>query len=119
LERAIKARGTDLAVTIVRDGSDWMVRAAAPPSGDQYEVYVVGYLPKAVTAIGRGENAGRTLTEVNVVRYIHKIGTSADSAREWHVARDKLPKDAARVAVLLQVPTSGAIVGVATTNADT
>jgi hypothetical protein len=73
---------------------------------------LIGYLPKAVTAIGRGENAGRTLTEVNVVRYVRKIGTSSDATREWRVPLDKLPKDAERVAVLLQVPASGAIVGV-------
>jgi hypothetical protein len=112
VERALKSRGTDLAVDITRQGPELIVHAAAPPASQQYDVYAIGYLPKAVTAIGRGENAGRTLTEVNVVRYIRKIGTSSDAAREWRLPLDKLPKDAERVAVLLQVPASGAIVGV-------
>jgi hypothetical protein len=112
VERALKARGTDVAVDVTRQGPELIVRAAAPPSSHQYDVYAIGYLPKAVTAIGRGENAGRTLTEVNVVRSIRKIGTSSDATREWRLALDKLPKDAERVAVLLQEPASGAIVGV-------
>jgi hypothetical protein len=112
VERALKSRGADLAVDITRQGSELIVHAPAPPSSQQYDVYAIGYLPKAVTAIGRGENAGRTLTEVNVVRYIRKIGTSTDATREWRLPLDKLPKDAERVAVLLQEPASGAIVGV-------
>jgi hypothetical protein len=48
---------------------------------------------------------------VNAVRYIRRIGTSRDAARQWTVRLDKLPKDAERIAVLLQVPTSGPIVG--------
>lgn len=113
LSQAVKASRTALAVDTVRKGSELIVRAAAPPASEQYDVYVVGYLPKAVTAIGRGENAGRTLTEVNVVRYIRKIGTSRDATREWSVSLDRMPKDAERLAILLQQPTSGAIVGVA------
>jgi hypothetical protein len=114
VERALKSRGTDVPVDIERQAQELIVHAAAPPASQPYEVYVIGYLPKAVTAIGRGENAGRTLTEVNVVRYIRKVGTSSDAAREWRVALDKLPKDAERVAVLLQTPANGAIVGVRT-----
>lgn len=112
VERALKSRGTDVAVDIKRQSQELIVHAAPPPSSEQYDVYAIGYLPKAVTAIGRGENAGRTLTEVNVVRYIRKIGTSSDATREWRLPLDKLPKDAERVAVLLQEPASGAIVGV-------
>jgi hypothetical protein len=112
LDRTLKSRRTDLGIEVAREGQELRVRAAAPTASEQYAVYVIGYLPKTVTAIGRGENAGRTLTEVNVVRYIRMIGTSSDSAREWRVPLDKVPSDATRVAVLLQVPTSGEIVGV-------
>ncbi|HVY80506.1 MAG TPA: DUF1223 domain-containing protein [Steroidobacteraceae bacterium] len=111
LDRTLKSPRTDLAVEIMRDGQELRVRAAAPSSGQEYTVYLIGYLPRAVTAIGRGENAGRTLTEVNVVRYIRMIGTSRDSAREWRVPLAQLPSDATRVAVLLQMPASGEIVG--------
>jgi hypothetical protein len=113
LEQALKANRTALAVDVVRQGPELIVHAAAPPAAEQYDVYVVGYLPRAVTAIGRGENAGRTITEVNVVRYIHKIGTSRDAARQWSLPLDRIPKDAQRVAILLQQSTTGAIVWVA------
>jgi len=111
LEQALKARRPDVAVEMTRTDSNLIVRAEAPGSAERYDVYVVGYLPEAVTAIGRGENAGRTLREVNAVRYIRKIGSSGDATREWSFPFDKLPKDAERIAVLLQSPTTGAIVG--------
>jgi hypothetical protein len=111
LDRTLKSPRTDLGIEIMRDGQDLLVRAAAPSSAQDYTVYLIGYLPKAVTAIGRGENAGRTLTEVNVVRYIRAIGTSRDSAREWRVPLAQLPSNATHVAVLLQVSASGEIVG--------
>ncbi len=78
-------------------------------------MYVVGYLPQTVTHIGKGENAGRTLTEVNVVRYIRKIGQSSGSAGEWKLPLD-LPAQAMRasVVVFLQKPGNGAIVGAQT-----
>lgn len=37
-------------------------------------VTLVGYDPRHVTAVARGENAGRTLTQANVVRSVREIG---------------------------------------------
>ncbi|MEP7246278.1 MAG: DUF1223 domain-containing protein [Gammaproteobacteria bacterium] len=111
LEQALKTPRTDVAITVQRTSSSLIIRAPVTETSEPYDVYVVGYLPKAVTAIQRGENAGRTLTEVNVVRYIRKIGGSRDAARSWNVSLAALPSDAKRVVVLLQVPTSGAIIG--------
>ena len=56
-------------------------------------------------------NAGRTLTEINVVRSIQKIGTSRNSTHEWKLALGRLPKDADRIAILIQSSSSGAIIG--------
>jgi hypothetical protein len=39
------------------------------------EVWIVGYDPRHETKVARGENAGRTLTEFNVVRGLRKVET--------------------------------------------
>jgi hypothetical protein len=114
LTRVLKTPRSDLPLSLERNGSDLIVRTPARGERDVYDVYVVGYLPQAVTRIGKGENAGRTLTEVNVVRYIRKIGQSSSAAGEWKVPLASLPSDASRVVVFLQKPGNGAIVGAQT-----
>jgi hypothetical protein len=53
---SVEVAGGELTVTV-------------PESRDRagYEVNLVAYLPEAVTAVGRGENSGRTLKEFNMV----------------------------------------------------
>lgn len=95
---------------LLHDGNV-LVRVPQSPAHDAYEVYVISYLPKAVTAVAQGENAGRTLTEFNVVRSIRRLGTIASSTRQWTLAGSSFPKDASRALVLLQRPGHGAVAG--------
>lgn len=111
LTRALKGSRNDMPLSLERGAHDLIVRTPARDRGEVYDVYVVGYLPQAVTRIGRGENAGRTLTEVNVVRFIRKIGQSSSSAGEWKLPLASLPSDASQVVVFLQKPGNGLIVG--------
>jgi hypothetical protein len=111
LARVLKTPRSDVPLSLERAGGDLIVRTPARDGREVYDVYVVGYLPQAVTRIGKGENAGRTLTEVNVVRYIRKIGQSSSAAGEWKFSLASLPSDASHVVVFLQKPGSGAIVG--------
>ena len=111
LTRVLKTPRSDVPLSLERAGTDLVVRTPARDGRDVYDVYVVGYLPQAVTRIGKGENAGRTLTEVNVVRYIRKIGQSSGTAGEWKFSLTSLPSDASHVVVFLQKPGNGAIVG--------
>lgn len=78
------------------------------------DVVLVAYLRKAVTAIGRGENAGRTLDEYNIVRAVVPLGRWNGGAQEFHTKLASLPQDATDVAVLVQSPGQGAVVGAAT-----
>ena len=78
------------------------------------DVVLVAYLRKAVTAIGRGENAGRTLDEYNIVRAVMRLGRWNGGAQEFHAKLSSLPQDATDVAVLVQLPGQGAVVGAAT-----
>lgn len=69
-------------------------------------ILLVGFDPEHRTAVGRGENSGRTLTESNIVRSIRTVG-------EWSGAAMMIEEDAPAgedIAVLLEAP-GGAIVG--------
>jgi hypothetical protein len=79
------------------------------------DVDLVSYLPQAVTAIGRGENEGRELHEVNVVRSFETLGIWQGAPVQWRIERSRLPPDAAAVAVLVQQPGPGPIVGAVST----
>jgi hypothetical protein len=97
----------------VRDGEVQVeVGAQAPAvSGD---VLLVAYLRKAVSAIGRGENAGRTLQEFNIVRAIRTLGRWEGGAKSFHAQISSLPADSTDVAVLVQRSGQGLILGTAT-----
>lgn len=117
LERALQTPrppSPNISIALTGSGNALTVRLPAGPMCDACDVYLVGYLPRAVTPVARGENAGRTLTEVNIVRYIHKIGTTGAPASEWTVPLDSLPADASRIVVFLQSASSGAILGART-----
>lgn len=71
-------------------------------------ILLVGFDPEHRTAVGRGENSGRTLTESNIVRSIKSVG-------DWSGAAMTLEENAPagqEAAVLLEAP-GGAIVGAA------
>ena len=78
------------------------------------DVVLVAYLRKAVSSIGRGENAGRTLDEYNIVRAIVPLGRWNGGDQVFHAKLAPLPQDATDVAVLVQSPGQGPVVGAAT-----
>ena len=58
----------------VRD-AEILVEIGAQPNGPASDVMLGAYLRHAVSAVGRGENAGRTLEEFNIVRDIPRPGS--------------------------------------------
>jgi hypothetical protein len=76
-------------------------------------VVLVAYLRHAVSAIGRGENAGRTLEEFNIVRNIRTLGVWKGQVETFHVSVSSLPPDATDVAVLVQPTGQAPIIGAA------
>jgi hypothetical protein len=95
---------------VVSDGQVRVQIAAQRPAGTS-DVVLVAYLRSAVSPIGRGENAGRTLTEFNIVRAIRALGHWDGEAREYLANVDSLPTDATDVAVLLQGARQATIIG--------
>ncbi len=75
------------------------------------DVNVVAYLPQATTQIGHGENAGRKLTEFNIVRQFRRLGTWDGKSATFQVPLNSFPSDANRVAVLIQQGSQGPIEG--------
>lgn len=80
---------------------------------EAFDVVLVAYLPQADTRIPRGENAGRTLTEFNIVRAYRLLGAWNGAAAEFKVPLASLPQDASRAAILLQHTGQKAIAGAA------
>ncbi|MBM3550107.1 MAG: DUF1223 domain-containing protein [Alphaproteobacteria bacterium] len=78
------------------------------------EVWIVGYDPKHETKVMRGENAGRTLTEFNIVRGIKRIDAWKGGALTRAIATSELPPGTAHVA-LIQEDGLGPVLAVATT----
>jgi hypothetical protein len=78
------------------------------------DVLLIAYLRAAVSPIGRGENAGRTLKEFNIVRDIRKLGRWDGQKQVYRSRVDSLPSDATDVAVLIQPLGQAPIVGAAT-----
>ncbi len=78
------------------------------------EIWIVGYDPKHETKVARGENAGKTLAEFNVVRGIRQVEGWKGGALERRLASAELPPGAA-YAVLVQEAGLGRVLAVATT----
>jgi hypothetical protein len=90
-----------------------LVDLGADPQAAPSDIVLVAYLRHAVSAIGRGENAGRTLEEFNIVRAIRTLGSWKGRAESFGVPLSTLPPDATDVAVLVQPFGQAPIIGAA------
>jgi hypothetical protein len=90
-----------------------LIDLGAYPQAAPSDVVLVAYLRHAVSAVGRGENAGRTLDEFNIVRAIRTLGSWKGDARSFSVPVSSLPPDATDVAVLVQPFRQAPIIGAA------
>ena len=67
---------------VAGEGSRGTLRIPARPYSGEAAVWLVAFDDKHTTKIGRGENAGRTLSYFHVVRDIRRIGTWRGEAME-------------------------------------
>ena len=111
---ALKEKRDGVPVTLSVGNGEAEVRLGPGEQGAGGDVVLVAYLRKAVSSIGRGENAGRTLDEYNIVRAVVPLGRWNGGAQEFHTKLASLPQDATDVAVLVQSPGQGPVVGAAT-----
>jgi hypothetical protein len=114
ISRALTRNRSGVPVALsVRDG-EVLIDLDAQQEGAPSDVLLVAYLRTAVSPIGRGENAGRTLKEFNIVRDFHSLGRWAGQKQQYHARVDSLPRDCTDVAVLVQPLGQAPIIGAAT-----
>ncbi len=80
------------------------------------DVLMIAYQRRAVSRIGRGENAGRELEEFNIVRALDPLGRWSGAPQHFEAALDTIPADATDVAILIQPTGEGAILGAVSTS---
>ena len=111
--RALAAQRTSVPLSISLHDAEMLIDVGAQPQSPACDVLLVPYLRHALSAIGRGENAGRNLEEFNIVREIRTLGGWQGEPKAFRVALSSLPRDATDVAVLIQPAGQGPMVGAA------
>jgi hypothetical protein len=89
------------------------VALGVQPQSAACDVWLVAYRRHALSAIGRGENAGRNLEEFNIVRELRNLGPWKGEQKAVRIPLSSLPSDSTDVAVLIQHAGQGAIIGAA------
>ena len=113
LAKALAAQRTSVPLSLSLHAAELLVDIGAQPQLPGCEVLLVPYLRHAVSAIGRGENAGRNLEEFNIVREVRTLGGWQGEPKAFRVPVSSLPHDATDVAVLIQPSGQGPMVGAA------
>jgi hypothetical protein len=113
IARALKENRENAPLSASLRDTEVLVELGAYPRATPSEVVLIAYLRRAVSTIGHGENAGRTLEEFNIVRAIRKLGSWKGQVESFSVPVSSLPADATDVAVLVQPFGQAPIIGAA------
>jgi len=109
---AVARKGAVIAMS-AHDGDVVVDLSASTMSAPACDIVLVSYLRTATSPIGRGENAGRTITEFNIVRSFQTLGRWDGQSKQYRSRLDSLPPDATDVAVLVQSAGQAQIIGAA------
>jgi hypothetical protein len=108
---AVSARRDGIATSVSVNGGTIQIHVGSGSDSASADVLLVGYLREATTSIGRGENAGRTLKESNIVLWLHDLGRWNGKPRDFEMSVSRLPENVTDIAVLVQSAGQGAILG--------
>lgn len=106
IERAKRNSRTAAAISVTKNGQQVSIQVGAGSGSGR--ILLIGFDREHTTAVGRGENGGRTLTEANTVRSIRPVGQWSGAALRIN---EQFP-EGQDVAVVLEAP-DGQIVGAA------
>jgi hypothetical protein len=104
IDNAKRNSRTAAAVSVTRSGGQVSIQVGSGSGSGK--ILLIGFDHEHTTAIGRGENSGRTLTEANVVRSIRSVGQWSGASLQ---ISEQFP-DGQDVAVVLEAP-DGQIIG--------
>jgi hypothetical protein len=114
IARAVTGNRSGVAVALSVSGGEVLVDLPAHEKATPCDAQLIAYLREAVSPIGRGENAGRTLKEFNIVRGFRSLCRWDGQKQVYRLRVDSLPSDATDVAVLIQPAGQGPIIGAGT-----
>ncbi len=102
--------GPGIPATLARDGGRVVAQIGPAPDagGASGRVLLIGYDPSHTTRVLRGENAGRTLEQANVVRSLQDLGRWSGTAATFTATRPE-----GETAALLLQADDGRILGAA------
>jgi hypothetical protein len=113
VERLAGSKSPKLGISLVaEEGNRATLRLPARPYSGEAAVWLIAFDDKHTTKIGRGENAGRTLSYFHVVRELRRIGT-------WRGGEENISLDLTderrsgfeNCAVIVQAAAGGPIIG--------
>lgn len=104
IENAKRNGRTSAAVNVTKNGEQVSIEVGAGSGSGR--VLLIGFDHEHTTAVGRGENGGRTLTEANVVRSFRIVGQWSGGALHLN---ERFP-EGQDIAVVLEAP-DGRIIG--------
>jgi hypothetical protein len=114
IARELRATRAGVAIAITRQDAQLQITLPTQAGTPDAEVTLFAYVAESVSPVTRGENAGRTLHEFNIVRTILPLGRWHGESRRFTVPQRALTGDATAVAVLVQRAPQGPILGAAT-----
>nr|WP_320416149.1 DUF1223 domain-containing protein [Bradyrhizobium roseus] len=105
IEKAKRESRTAASVSVTKTGGEQVSIQVGAGSGTG-KVLLIGFDHDHTTAIGRGENGGRTLQEANIVRSFRSVGQWSGAPLQ---TKERFP-EGQDVAVVLEAP-DGRIIG--------
>jgi hypothetical protein len=106
IERAKRNSRTAASINVTKNGQQVAIQVGSGSGTGR--ILLIGFDRERTTAVGRGENSGRTLIEANIVRSVRAVGLWSGSSVQLN---EQFP-EGQDVAVVLEAP-DGQIVGAA------
>lgn len=101
----------DIKISAQPGSSGWDVAVSGENGNMPADVWAVSYQPYAQNAVPRGENGGRTLAHVNNVTGLRRLG--AWLGQPAHYAAPLPENKADKMAIIVQLPSYGRVIGAA------
>ena len=114
LQSALGEKVHGVHVMLAKTNNTLTITLPEAASKTAFDIQLITYQKEASTSVPRGENAGNTLKEHNVVRSFQTLPRWNGQATHLNESLTNIPSGANRVAVIVQHINQGAIVGAAT-----